>query len=171
MGPAPRTTAAGTRRPLRVPAAARVSGPTALAALVVALVVGILGMHALTSHGTTVAPVAATGMTAPAHAAEMVASTSHDAHAHAAEPATGTTAVRTEADRGSGSGHDMAGMAMLCVVMLAGAALTLLVLLAVGVRRPLLPATFAPAAVRARVQRRVRGTGPPPVWQFSVIRC
>ncbi|WP_156697852.1 MULTISPECIES: DUF6153 family protein [unclassified Nocardioides] len=169
MSPAPTTTAAGTRRPLRVPAAARVSVPTALAALVVALVVGILGMHALTSHGTTVAPVAATGMTAPAHATEMVASSSHDAHA--AEHATGTTAVRAEADRGSGSGHDMAGMAMLCVVMLAGAALTLLVLLAVGVRRPLLPATFAPAAVRARVQRRVRGTGPPPVWQFSVIRC
>ncbi|MDN4160966.1 hypothetical protein [Nocardioides abyssi] len=170
MSPAP-TTVVGTRRPPRLPVTSRVSGPTALAALVVALVVGILGMHALASHGTTVAPVAVTGMTAPAHAAEMVASTSHGAHAHAAEPATGTTAVRTEADRGSSSGHDMAAMAMLCVVMLAGAALTLLVLLVVSVRRPLLPASFAPAAVRARVLQWVRGTGPPPVWQFSVIRC
>ena len=171
MSPAPRTAAAGTRRSLRVPAAARVSGPTALAALVVALVVGILGMHALTSHGTTVVPVAATGTTTPAQATEMVASAFHEARAHAAEHATGATAVRTEADRGSGSGHDMAGMAMLCAVMLAGAALTLLVLLAVGVRRPLLPASFAPAGVGARVLTWVRGTGPPPVWQFSVIRC
>lgn len=171
MSPAPTTTAAGTRRPLRVPAAARVSGPAALAAIIVALVVGILGMHALTSHGTTVAPGAATGTTAPGHASEMMARTSHDAHAHAAEHATGTTAVPTGADRGSGPGHDMADMAMLCAVMLAGAALTLLVLLAVGVRRPLLPASFAPAAVRARVLTWVCGTGPPPVWQFSVIRC
>ena len=60
---------------------------------------------------------------------------------------------------------------MLCVVMLAGAALTLLVLLVVSVRRPLLPASFAPAVVPARVLEWVRGTGPPPVWRFSVIRC
>jgi hypothetical protein len=55
--------------------------------------------------------------------------------------------------------------------MLAAAALTLLVLLAVGFVRRVLPTTFQPAAVRAQALQWVRGTGPPYVWQFSVIRC
>jgi Family of unknown function (DUF6153) len=169
MSPAP-TTAGGTRRTLRMPATSRASGPTALAALVAALVVGILGMHALTTHGTTAAPVAATSSTVATHATSMVPSASHDARANAAEHTSGTAAGVVDAD--SGSGHDAGSMAMLCVVMLAGAALTLLVLLVVSVRRPLLlPASFAPAVVRARVLEWVGGTGPPPVWRFSVIRC
>ena len=65
----------------------------------------------------------------------------------------------------------MAGMVMLCVVMLAAAALTLLVVLAARLFRPLLPAAFMPAAVRERALQWVRGTGPPYEWQFSVIRC
>jgi hypothetical protein len=65
----------------------------------------------------------------------------------------------------------MAGMVMLCVVMLAAAALTLLVVLAAALFRPLLPAAFMPAAVRERTFQWVRGAGPPHEWQFSVIRC
>ena len=71
----------------------------------------------------------------------------------------------------SGSGHDMSSMVMLCVVMLAAAALTLLALLAAGFVRPLLPAAFKPAPVRERVLQWMRDTGPPAVWAFSVVRC
>ena len=171
-------TAVRTRRYLRVPTAARPSGRTALAPLVLALVIGILGMHALASHGAPAAPTAAsssvmgmaamTGMrSAPSPA--MTSGDSHESHDRAA--AAGQLSAAPAAGVDSGSGHDMASVLMLCVVMLAAAALTLLVLLAVRVLRPLLPAAFEPAAVRKRTLQWVRGTGPPHEWQFSVIRC
>lgn len=174
-------TAVRTRRFLRVPAAARPSGRTALAGLVVALVVGILGMHALASHGTPAAPAAAssamsmtgmTGMTA-VHDAAMPSGDLHAARAHHASAAqlSDHASAGSSPGAGSGSGHGMAGMVMLCVVMLAAAGLTLLAVLAAGLFRPLLPVAFMPAAVRARALQWVRGTGPPHEWQFSVIRC
>ena len=177
-------TAVRTRRFLRVPAAARPSGRTALAGLVVALVVGILGMHALASHGTPAAPAAAssamsmpgmtgmTGMTA-VHDAAMPSGDLHAARAHHASAAqlSDHSSAGSSPGAGSGSGHGMAGMVMLCVVMLAAAGLTLLAVLAAGLFRPLLPVAFMPAAVRARALQWVRGTGPPHEWQFSVIRC
>ena len=55
----------------------------------------------------------------------------------------------------------MASMVILCVVMLAAAALTLLTLLATGFLRRLQPKAFKPAAFRERALRWVRGTGPP----------
>lgn len=154
----------------------RLPGPaprTALAAFVAALVVGILGMHALATHGTS--PAAATSSMAmtggmPAHET-TTAGDSHQGQAHAATSGASTSAADNEAGAGSGSGHDMGSMAMLCIVMLAAAALTLLVLLAVRIVRPLLPAAFHPAAAPARALQWVRGTGPPHVWGFSVIRC
>lgn len=163
-------TAVRTRRFLRVPAAAGPSGRTALAGLVVALVVGILGMHALASHGTPAAPAAASsamsmpGMTT-GHDAAMPSGDLHAARPHDA------SAAQLSDHYSSGSGHGMAGMVMLCVVMLAAAGLTLLVVLAAGLLRPLLPVAFMPAVVRARALQWVRGTGPPHEWQFSVIRC
>jgi len=172
-------TAADTRRHLRVPPAVRAETRTALAALVGALVVGILGMHALANHGTP-APVAAAASAATSNTASstamartsshdvaMASGTSHDGHDHAA-------AVSSPAGTGHSTGHgthDMTSMVMLCVVMLAAAALTLLALLAARILRPLLPATFLPAAVRERALPWVHGTGPPHEWQFSVIRC
>ena len=60
---------------------------------------------------------------------------------------------------------------MLCVVMLAAAALTLLALLATGFFRRLQPEAFMPAAVRERALQWVHDNGPPHEWQFSVIRC
>jgi hypothetical protein len=168
-----RSTAVDTRRLLRAPMAARPSGRTALAAFVAALVVGILGMHALATHGTTPAPATASSMAIaggmPAHEMTTSGDSAHG-QAHAATSGA-STAVDKEVDTGSGSGHDMGTMAMLCVVMLAAAALTLLVLLAVRIVRPLLPAAFHPAAAPARALQWVRGTGPPHVWAFSVIRC
>ncbi|CUR59848.1 hypothetical protein NOCA1190126 [metagenome] len=102
----------------------------------------------------------------------MAAGTSHEGHAHPeGAPHASAGAAGTSAGPGSDSRHDMASMVMLCAVMLATAALTLLVVLAAGIVRPLLPAAFQPAAVRERALQWVRGTGPPPEWQFSVIRC
>ena len=177
----PATSTAGTRRRLRVPAPGR-RGRTVLVALVAALVVGILGMHALASHsapspaGAADAAVPSRSMSvagaASGHDAAMAAGTSHVGHAHPeAAPHASAGAAGTSADPGSDSRHDMASMVMLCAVMLATAALTLLVVLAAGIVRPLLPAAFQPAAVRERALEWVRGTGPPPEWQFSVIRC
>lgn len=163
------STAPRPRRSLRARAAVPTSGArTAVAALVAALVVGILGMHALASHGTAAAPTASSSMTgmSSAHEAALASGDSHDGHADA-QPSMAASGTGAE----SGSGHDMANMVMLCVVMLAAAALTLLVLLAVRFVRTVLPAGFQPAAVRAHALQWVRGTGPPYVWQFSVIRC
>ncbi|KQV63398.1 hypothetical protein ASC64_17585 [Nocardioides sp. Root122] len=172
-----RSTAVGTRRLLRVPTAARPSARTALAAFVAALVVGILGMHALATHGTTPATASASAASSMAMTGGMPApetTTSGDSHqrqAHAVTSDASTSVADNAADTGSGAGHDMGTMAMLCVVMLAAAALTLLVLLAVRIVRPLLPDAFHPAAAPARAVQWVRGTGPPHVWAFSVIRC
>lgn len=169
------STAPRPRRSLRARAAVPSSGArTAVAALVSALVVGILGMHALASDGTAAAaPAASSSMTgmSSAHEAAMASGDSHDEHAHAANAQPPLAAAGTGADSNPGSGHDMANMVMLCVVMLAAAALTLLVLLAVRFVRTVLPAAFQPAAMRAHALQWVRGTGPPYVWQFSVIRC
>ena len=154
------STTVRTRRRLRVPRGARGRGRggAALAGLVVALVVGIVGMHALTSHGSHAGPAASDQMS-------MVGGHS-SAVPHSAPGDTGSAG-----DTRSGADHDLAGMAMLCVVMLAAAAVTLLALLAIGVLRPVRSAAFLPAAVRRRTVRWARATGPPPVWQFSVIRC
>ena len=184
MKPVPSTAVSTRGRVLRALAVGHGAGRSWLAPLVAALVVGILGMHALASHGTpaaaaapasSMATMSTTGMPA-GHDAAMTAGTSHAGHDHAvatSRPATQATSTSVDpaASSGHGPGHGMAGMVMLCVVMLAAAALTLLVVLAAGLFRPLLPAAFMPAAVRDRALRWVRGTGPPYEWQFSVIRC
>jgi hypothetical protein len=129
----------------------------ALAALVVALVAGIFGMHALTLHGSPPA------QSYDAAAGVEVAAMSHGGTGRAdgaSDPAT---------DHGSGehSGH----LLMLCAAMLGGAAIALLGLL-VGPGHPLRRLrTLMPAAVLPAPVVRVRATGPPPAWQFSVIRC
>lgn len=173
--------AASNRSQLRGLDGGRPRARAVLAAFVGALVVGILGMHALATHGSTPSStVAASSMAmthASAHAAAMSAGDSAgDGHAASgAESGTGSAAhhdaLSFSAHTDTGSGHDTGTMVMLCVVMLAAAALTLLALLAVRVVRPLLPMTFHPAVVLARAAQWVRGTGPPHVWAFSVIRC
>lgn len=181
MKPVPSTAVSTRRRVLRALTAGRGARRPWLPALVAALVVGILGMHALVSHGAPSAAAAPAStmaaMSTPAgHDAAMAAGTSDASHHHAAAAAhtamaAAGTSVNGDFGSGHGSGHGMAGMVMLCVVMLAAAALTLLVVLAARLFRPLLPAAFMPAAVRERALQWVRGTGPPYEWQFSVIRC
>jgi hypothetical protein len=73
-------------------------------------------------------------------------------------------------DHGSVPHHG--GMLVLCALMLAGAAVWLLLLLVRRrVRGPLLPPALQPAPPLLRAVRWVRDTGPPPVWEFSVVRC
>lgn len=174
MNPVP--PAARVRTPVRAWRAARgaMVRPTGLAllGLVAVLLAGILGMHALAGHGT---PAAAAAVVAPApdrhaaHAGTLAPGASHtdDEHGAASAPPVSSS---SHGDPGR-SGHGLGGMVALCAAMLAAAALGLLALL-VGrlVRRVRL---VRPARLVARIQpvRWARGTGPPPVWQFSVIRC
>ena len=155
-----------TRRALRVRARARVSGCAVRGALVGALVTGILGMHAIASHGTSVAPMAAAAASSITTSLTGADTPSVDGH-RAMDDRAADPALTSE----HGSGHEMGAMVMLCVVMLAAAGLTLIILLVLGLLRRVLPAAFHPAAVHTQARPWVRGTGPPPAWQFSVIRC
>lgn len=67
MSPVP-ASSRRTRNSLWVRMAARLTGRSAVAVLVAALVVGILGMHALASHGAlpTPTPSSTMSMTGPA---------------------------------------------------------------------------------------------------------
>lgn len=133
----------------------------ALAALVAALVVGILGMHALTLHGPS----------SEAYAAAPAAAHGHHGAGHGSAPEPATSApVGSAPDHGAGQHSDH--LVMLCAAMLAVAALLLLAGLLVRAVRPVrLLGAFAPVALAATVRSWVRATGPPPAWQFSVIRC
>ena len=143
--------------PRRRPADRARARSVGLAALVAALVLGILGMHALGAGAHAAAPDQSdlTGMTGMA---DPVATTSEDhgplhASDHAPLPHHG-------------------GMLVLCALMLAGAAVWLLLLLVRRrVRGPLLPPALQPAPALLRAVRWARDTGPPPVWEFSVVRC
>ena len=68
--------------------------------------------------------------------------------------------------------NSLGDMLMLCVSMLAAAA-TLLELLAWGRRAPAWRAVVRPAAAHLHPASWLppAGTGRPPTWQFSVIRC
>lgn len=149
-----------------------------LAGVVVALVLGILGMHGFDAHGVTMhGPVTP----AAGAAAAMTMGMAHDDHVTAASGAahSGSDAAPSPAshpdDQASGMGDlgGMGAMALMCVAMLAGAAVALLVLLT---RRGRLPKVWAVLDAagrrRAAVPAVLRvGTGPPAVWRFSIIRC
>ena len=147
-----------------------------LPACLVAIIVGIIGMHVINQNGEMPSPN--TGH----HAAAAVAAEMSVAHPAAADVAplaghdatttlrnTDTSTVPTAND----SARSMSDMVMLCAAMLLGAAGS--VLLAMRLRR-----VFASIGLNARQFRRVTaslvspraGTGPPYVWEFSaVIRC
>jgi hypothetical protein len=152
---------------------------TSLAVLVAALILGIVGMHALVGHGTPATSAALPSTTSMAGmtsgtAVDPPAQGGHSSRAHDSQANDGGTHTSQvfgdSGDEGPGHGDGMSTL-MLCAAVLTAVALTLLTLLIAGVFRPLLPAVFAPAALRARPLQWVRGTGPPHEWQFSVIRC
>lgn len=140
-----------------------------LAAAVVSIVLGIVGMHALNTHATMSNADHAT-MTSPM--SEQV--TGSRGHAHAGMSDDMVTdgdvvplgaAAASVGDTGQNTGDTL----MLCVAMLAAAAGTLLL----GLRR--IPRVWAHLpAVPITIPRWCTAplrTGPPPAWEFSVIRC
>jgi hypothetical protein len=162
------------------PSGNRMARPVLVAA-VVAIALGILAMHAIALRGICHQPTlgAATstmtpgmghpaldgpGFAASSHHEPPVHATGGDTHAGAAAPS--GAAAPTAGDRGMGH------MVLLCVAMLAAAAGTLLALRALIRRAPRVW-----AVLRRAPSRRITGwlpstgTGPPPVWEFSVIRC
>lgn len=145
--------------------------PTLLGAFVVSVVLGIVGMHALSMHGV---------MGISDHSAMTNPATSPVAGAHG--DMLGASDVITTAgaaDAGmsgtepqKGEGHSLGSMVMLCFAMLAATAGALLLLLLSLRRRPSawVHRVIVPVTVTKWVTAQL-GTGPPYVWQFSVIRC
>lgn len=138
-----------------------------LGVVVAALVLGIVGMHGLSQHGVV------SDDTLPVAAMNVEPHASHPAPDHApiaVEAGASPTKV------GIGPPPDDHGsdgdMVMLCVAMLLAVAVTVLLrvrLARVAHRtplglRPLFRVPTFPATTRA-------GTGPPAVWEFSVVRC
>lgn len=129
------------------------------------VVLGIFGMHVLAHHGTT-HPSASDNASAYVH--DAMGGTEQ----HAVQAAGMDLEVAISPSLGSGPDHTLGDMVMLCVALLTAAG-TMLGLLTFFRRRPRLWALLAAAVADARPLRRLArlDTGPPPVWQFSVIRC
>ena len=153
--------------------------PGPMAPVVVAIVLGILGMHGISAHGANL-PGSLPGAVAAAPAAAVMADhrpvAVHGTDAHPTGNASSGDVAGHPAGHPAGHAEDaegMGGMLMMCVAMLAGAAVALLTLL---VRRGRLPEVWAVLRPGGRLRVAVPavlrvGAGPPPVWRFSVIRC
>ena len=148
----------------RVTSSPRTALPGLLGVLVVSVVLGIVGMHALNTHGVMGAE----------HS--TVTTTMTGAHADmATAPVTGDPAgltAHTSSTAHGGDGPSLGSMVMLCFAMLVATAGALLLLFVglrrrsrAGIHRPTVHTTAA-----TRVTARL-GSGPPYVWQFSVNRC
>lgn len=135
--------------------------PALLAAAVAAVVLGILGMHALNLHGTTTM-------------SSMAGTTGHHEVPGTSEAAELELAPVGGAVAGEPAqpGHGMGDMVMLCAAMLAVAGLALLTLLLLHrvPRSSWSLARWRLVSLRGPVPART-GSGPPSVWAFSVIRC
>lgn len=132
----------------------------AVPALLSALILGILGMHVLSQH------------CAPTAQAEHGTHSTLTEHAgHAAEPMTTTAASAVAAVvTGDVDGTAHLGMLLCAFIVLASA----IALLLVALRGHTLLPSYDVRRVRSLVPRlraSPSGTGPPPGWQFSVIRC
>lgn len=143
--------------------------PALLASVVASIVLGIIGMHALSTHGIMGSTDHST-MTSPI-AAPMTGAHGDMSGSLTSPAPEGPAGVVTTAPD-SGDGHHMGTIVMLCLAMLAATAAALLLVL-VGLRRR--PRVWAhrpaiPTTVTRWVTAR-HGTGPPYVWNFSVIRC
>lgn len=152
--------------------------PALLAAVVVSVVLGIIGMHALSTHGV-MGTTDHSAMTSPVISPVTSPVTSPMPGSHgdmSGDPLTsavaGAHAGMSSMSPQEGHGHSLGSMVMLCFAMLAATAGALLLLL-LGLRRQ--PRVWAhrpavPTTVTQWVTAQL-GTGPPYVWQFSVIRC
>jgi hypothetical protein len=128
-----------------------------LLAGVAAVLVGILGMHAVTMH-------------ASGHASGHDMAMSGDTADVVAMPPMDVASVE-DAAPAPGDEHGPGGMVMLCLYMLGVVVGALLLLLALR-RGPRGSAVLGRLRTRARpAPDSLPGAGPPPVWSFSVIRC
>ena len=134
--------------------------PALLSAVVASIVLGIVGMHALNTHGVM-------GTTDPASTTSPVTSLTRGAHGDMSAGsvpghAAGAHAGMSSTAPAGGDGHILGSMVMLCFAMLAAAAGALL-LLFLGLRRR--PRVWAhrltvPTAGTRQVTARL-DTGPP----------
>lgn len=134
--------------------------PPVLLLAVAFVLFGILGMHALSNHGVTHGSTAST-----AHDAPAATSAVDDADQHASPGASehGSTVP-------SGDHHSGMAMTMLCLGLLVG--LGGIAFLSRGRSGVLWSLSRSLAARPLRPRRTLRlATGPPPVWEFSIIRC
>ena len=146
--------------------------PALLIAVVASIVLGIIGMHALSTHG-----VMGMGTTDHSTMASPVTSAMTGARGDmSADPlidaAAGAHTDMSSTAPDDGDGHSLGSMVMLCFAMLAATAGALLLLL-LGLRgRPRVwahrPTVLATVTQWVTVRL---GAGPPYVWNFSVIRC
>jgi len=161
------------RRLWSLPARASKTRP-GWAALVAVVVLGIVGMHAIGLHGSQHADLGA--LAAPSSMPAMAAMAAMAEHNAIAKPSgQGEGAVRHQGEVATlvsplDLAHGMAGMAMLCIAVLVGAALVrLLVGSQRGWRAPLRDGVMT--SMRAVRRTDARQTGPPVVWAFSAVRC
>lgn len=133
----------------------------AVPALLSALILGILGMHVLSQHCATTAP--AEHGTHGAHGTPSA----HAQHAdHGGDPVSAVAAVAT-GDLGSTAHLGL----LLCAFVVLASAIALLLL---SLRGHTHLASYDVRRARTLVPRlraSQAGTGPPSVWQYSVIRC
>lgn len=142
-----------------------------------ALILGIFGMNTLGLHCPGLSHAAAMPLMSSASGVVI----SHvDTAGHAAPPSRAGLAVDDRAapamslPAATGHGGTNGGpgeLVSLCVALLAAAAGAFLVLLALR-RAPRMWAVVC-SAITKRITGCIQlaGTGPPPVWKFSVIRC
>ena len=136
----------------------------AVPALLSALILGILGMHVLGQHCAS---------TAATEHGTHAAPSDHAGHAgHAAEPvaAVASVAAVVAVATGDGGGAAHLGMLLCAFVVLASAIALLLMTLRGHTLLPSYDVRRARSLV-PRLRASPDGTGPPPVWQYSVIRC
>jgi hypothetical protein len=132
-----------------------------LPAYVVAVIVGIVGMHVLMQHCPT-----------PAHTLPSASAAPQAAH-HAGQHLTAVMVAAADvASSTKATNHSQGGLSdmfMLCAAMLLGAGAIVLMLFRRRVDRPL---TLLPVIMsRWRPPLIVADTGPPATLAFTVIRC
>ncbi|WP_341926501.1 hypothetical protein [Nocardioides psychrotolerans] len=132
--------------------------PRVVPALLSVVILGILGMHVLSQHCATLT--------------DEPASASHSSMAHGEHAGEPVAAAATVVAVVTGGAHDPAHLGlMLCAfIVLASAIALLLVALRARSHLPSYDVGRARSLV-PRLRASPSGTGPPPVWQFSVIRC
>lgn len=138
------------------PAGGRHPRLVVLSTLVAVVVLGILGMHALQAQAghAGMEARAGAGMGAASHGDDVAVSVGSDSVTVSAPALT----------------PSMPGMAMLCAFMLLGVGLALL-LARYGRRVGAALHRVPPTVVVAVRETARRATGPPFVWDFSVVRC